>query len=164
MIEWIAAGLLLILVLYLAWQNARLQRQVERRARAIFDEWREDELQRLADERAKGIFREWQLSEEKRIRKDAAERSQAVIRGKMTEHLIPYFPDFPYNPKDARFLGTPIDFIVFDGLSDGEVTNVAFIEVKTGKTPNLSAREKAVRDCIDGRRITYEVLHRRWEE
>jgi predicted Holliday junction resolvase-like endonuclease len=164
MIEWIVAGLLLILVLYLAWQNARLQRQVERRARAIFDEWRDGELQRLADERAQIIFRDWQMNEEKRIRKDAAARSEAVIRGRVTEHLIPYFPDFPYNPKDARFLGTPIDFIVFDGLSDGEVKSVAFVEVKTGKTPNLSPREKAVRECIEGRRITYEVLHRRWVE
>ena len=35
----------------------------------------------------------------------------------------PLFPAFrnQFNPKDARFLGTPLDFIVFDGLDEGEV-------------------------------------------
>ena len=26
----------------------------------------------------------------------------------MTEHLVPFFPGFKYNPKDVRFVGTPI--------------------------------------------------------
>jgi predicted Holliday junction resolvase-like endonuclease len=38
-----------------------------------------------------------------------------VTFGKVTEHFIPDLPDFAYNPKDARFLGSPVDFIVFDG-------------------------------------------------
>ena len=38
--------------------------------------------------------------------------------GKMTEHIVPYLPgfDFDIDPKDIRFLGTPIDLIAFKGL------------------------------------------------
>lgn len=62
-------------------------------------------------------LRGWVRREEKRIREDAIRKSEAVIRGKVTEHLMPYFPEFKYNPKDVRFIGTPIDLIVFDGLT-----------------------------------------------
>jgi len=57
--------------------------------------------------------------------------------GQITEHLVPFLPDFKYNPKDARFLGTPVDLIVFDGLSDGQLKQVVFIEVKSGSSKQL---------------------------
>ena len=47
---------------------------------------------------------------------------------------------FPYNPKDARFLGTPIDFLVFDGISEDDVREVVFLEIKTGGS-SLTTRE-----------------------
>jgi len=65
------------------------------------------------------------------IRADAVQRSQAVTAGKVHEQLIPYLPSFPYNPKDVRFLGSPIDLVVFDGLAEGQVRRVVFVEVKT---------------------------------
>ncbi|WP_235280356.1 Holliday junction resolvase-like protein [Thermotoga sp. Mc24] len=43
------------------------------------------------------------MKEEKRIRKDAIDKSKSVIMGPVTEHLIPFFPEFRYNPKDTRF-------------------------------------------------------------
>ena len=47
-------------------------------------------------------------------------RSEAVIKGKVTEHRVPFFEEFDFDPGDARFLGSPIDLIVFDGLSAGK--------------------------------------------
>ena len=70
----------------------------------------------------------------------------------------PYFPEIPYNPKDARFLGTPVDFIIFDGLSEGEMNKVVFVEVKSGKTGALSPR-KACRECINRGKVSYEIIH-----
>lgn len=57
------------------------------------------------------------------IRQDAVQRSQAITAGKVHEQLIPYLPAFPYNPKDVRFLGSPVDLVVFDGLAEGLVLN-----------------------------------------
>jgi len=42
-------------------------------------------------------------------------------------------PEFNYNPTDARFLGSPVDFVVFNGLSGDSPEEVVFLEVKTGK-------------------------------
>jgi quinol monooxygenase YgiN len=58
------------------------------------------------------------------IRQDSLRRSQSVVAGKATEHLAPLLPGFEFDPRDARFLGSPIDFIVFDGLSEGEVSEI----------------------------------------
>jgi len=99
------------------------------------------------------MYELWRQNFEKRIRKDVIRKSERVIKGKITEHLISFFPDFIYNPKDARFIGSPIDSIVFDGLSDGELRQIIFIEVKTGKTASLPGRERQVRDCIANRNV-----------
>jgi predicted Holliday junction resolvase-like endonuclease len=64
---------------------------------------------------------QWQNGVETTIRADAIRKSQSVIIGKVTEHVVPYLPEFTYNPKDARFIGSPIDLIVFDGLDLGAI-------------------------------------------
>lgn len=152
---------LALFAVYLLVKNLQLKGKVETRARDMYEAWQEREMERQVSERADTLFRTWKLDEEKKIRQDAVKKSEAVIRGKVTEHLIPYFPDFEYNPKDARFLGTPVDFIIFDGLSEGEMNKVVFIEVKSGKNGMLSKREKLVRECIDRGRVSYEIIHNR---
>lgn len=101
----------------------------------------------------------WVVKETARIRREAVKQSADVIRGKVTEHLMPFFPEFQYNPQDARFLGSPVDLIVFDGLTHGDVQRVIFVEVKSSKATGLSARERLVRKCIDAGRVGYELLH-----
>jgi len=96
----------------------------------------------------------WKLRHTRRVRADAVLRSQAVTLGKVQEQLVPFFPQFPFNPKDARFLGSPVDFVVFDGLSDGAVERVVFVEVKTGAS-QLTARERQVRDVVRERRVEW---------
>jgi predicted Holliday junction resolvase-like endonuclease len=80
-----------------------------------------------------------------------------VTAGKVLEQLVPYLPAFPFNPKDVRFLGSPVDFVVFDGLSDGAVSRVVFVEIKTG-TAELNARERRVRDAVRERRVEWREL------
>ena len=161
---WIISTLALLfglLAAYLLLKYIDLKGRTESRAREMFETWQAREMDRQVSEKAETLFRTWKLDEEKKIRQDAVKKSEAVTRGKVTEHLIPYFPDFEYNPKDARFLGTPVDFIVFDGLSEGKMNRVVFVEVKTGKTGALSPREKLVRDCIGRGKVSYEIIHSR---
>jgi len=91
------------------------------------------------------------------IRADAVQRSVAVTAGKIHEQLIPYLPSFPYNPKDVRFLGSPIDLVVFDGLAEGQVRRIVFVEVKTAGA-GLTGRERQVRDAIEARQVDWAEL------
>jgi predicted Holliday junction resolvase-like endonuclease len=103
-------------------------------------------------------FERWKRDHTREARRDAVQRSQAATLGKVYEHLIPYLPDFRWNPKDARFLGAPVDFLVFDGLSEGHVRAIIFVEVKTG-TSTMNARERLVRDAVTGRRVEWQQLN-----
>lgn len=91
------------------------------------------------------------------IREDAVQRSLAVTAGKVHEQLIPYLPEFGFNPKDARFLGSPVDLVVFDGLAEGRVRRVVFLEVKTGGSP-LTSRERQVRAVVEAREVEWAEL------
>ena len=102
-------------------------------------------------------FLSWKGRYTAAIREDAVERSQAVTIGKVHEQLIPYLPEFRYNPKDARFLGTPVDLVVFDGLAEGQVRRVVFLEVKTGAS-TLTVRERQVREVIEARAVEWAEL------
>ena len=86
-------------------------------------------------------------------RRDSLARSHAVVSGKVREHLAPLLPEFveSFDARDARFLGSPVDFVVFDGLDAG------FVEVKTGSA-SLSGRERLVRDAIESGRVEWQVL------
>jgi predicted Holliday junction resolvase-like endonuclease len=99
----------------------------------------------------------WKARYTRMLRLDAVQRSQAVTAGKVYEQLVPYLPDFPFNPKDVRFLGTPVDLVVFDGLSEGAVRRIVFVEVKTSGS-DLSARERRVRDAVNARRVEWSEL------
>lgn len=91
------------------------------------------------------------------LRKDAVKRSRAVIGGQVAEQFAPFLPDFPGTPSNSHFIGKPVDFISFEGLSEtGETNEILFIEVKTGKS-ELSAREKSVKKAVEEGRVRYAV-------
>ena len=99
----------------------------------------------------------WKARYTQAIRQDAVQRSQAVTTGKVHEQLVPYLPEFGFNPKDARFLGSPVDLLVFDGLDDGELRRVVFLEIKTGES-GLTSRERQVRDVVQALQVVWEEL------
>jgi predicted Holliday junction resolvase-like endonuclease len=103
------------------------------------------------------FFLLWKARYTSRIRADAVQRSQAVTAGKVHEQLTPYLPYFPYNPKDVRFIGSPVDLVVFDGLSEGDLRSIVFLEVKTGGS-SLTGRERRVRDVIQAREVEWVEL------
>lgn len=90
------------------------------------------------------------------IRADAIQKSRAVLGGQFSEQLAPYLPDFPFNPTEARFIGKPIDFLVFKGMDEKDIKEVIFVEVKSGKA-KMNAVEKTLKNVIDEGKI-------RWHE
>lgn len=129
-------------------QNVEIQKtQAEMKAQAqdnaviMFEEWKQNELIKYMKviedagiEKAQALLNQWKVNEEERIRKDAANRSVRNVLGKVTEHLIPFSEAMKhFNPKDIRFIGSPIDLIVFDGAEElKDEISIYFIEVKTG--------------------------------
>jgi len=93
-------------------------------------------------------------------RRQAIEKSRAVLGGKFTEQMAPYLPEFKYDPTEARFIGTPIDLVVFPGLASREPTEVVLIEVKTGKSSGLTPVERKIRELIEDGKVRWELIRR----
>ncbi|HYM38948.1 MAG TPA: Holliday junction resolvase-like protein [Thermoplasmata archaeon] len=93
---------------------------------------------------------------EKEIRQDSVDRSRATLSGQFLEKLAPHLPDFPYDPTDVRFLGTPVDYVVFDGLADGDLREIVFLEVKSGRS-NLRSSQRRVRDAVETGAVRWDL-------
>jgi len=93
-------------------------------------------------------------ADERSARDDAVKRSRSVLTGQIGEQLAPYFPGFPCDAADARFLGKPVDFVAFPGAGAGKPYEVLFIEVKSGDS-RLSAPEKAIKEAVLAGRVRW---------
>ena len=87
-------------------------------------------------------------------RKDAIMKSRAVIGGHFSENLAPYLPDFPFLPTECRFIGKPIDFIVFKGADEKNIDEVVFVEVKSGNS-KMNSHEKNLKETIDKKKVRW---------
>lgn len=130
-----------------------------------FDEFKRKELDILrgvlaesAKESALAELETWKIQNETFYRQDAINRSKAVILGKVTEHLVPFQNGFPFNPKEARFIGSPIDIIVFDGIDNEDVVDIYILEIKTGNS-SLNKRQRLIRDAVREGRVHWRELN-----
>lgn len=99
---------------------------------------------------------------QKRLRKQT-NTQRSVIKGQLAEQLYPLSDKCTFLPSDMRFIGNPIDYIVFNGYTnskDGEcsVEEVIFLEVKSGSA-RLSAPQRAIRDAINSKRVRWQTIH-----
>ena len=59
---------------------------------------------------------------------------------------------------DEDLKAAPIDYVIFDGLADGHLERVVFLEVKSGASASLNANEREVWRAINEGRVELEVL------
>jgi len=120
--------------------------------------------------RQRGMKREHEdeirFMRESRIReiRDAVQRSRSTLKGKIGEQMSPLFPEFysKYEPADARFIGSPVDFIIFKNMGkfskdNKKLIEVIFLEVKTG-SPRLTPLENAIKMAVKSGRTDFQVL------
>ena len=110
-------------------------------------------------------FRQTWAEQESSVRKDAADRSRYILKGKIAEHMVPMVPEvFRHDPSDARFIGAPIDYLIFDGYSavkDGnsdEDITVVLADIKTGNA-SLNRTERKIKEAVDAGRVRWETIH-----
>lgn len=96
--------------------------------------------------------------------KRSVNTSRAVLKGKMAEQLASILPEFQYLPSDAKFLGDPVDYVVFNGYSDfreGEVgadqIEIVLIDIKSGGA-RLTKGQQAIAQAIRDGRVRFETI------
>jgi len=100
-------------------------------------------------------IKEWKGKEEERIRRDAIERSARTLSGKTLEKLVPFLEKFPYDAHDIRWLGDPIDFIIFNGYSSDDLNQIVFCEVKSGEG-KLTKNQSSIKKLVEEKKVKWE--------
>jgi predicted Holliday junction resolvase-like endonuclease len=64
---------------------------------------------------------------------------------------------FRFNRNDCRSLFDPIDYLIFEGLSEKEtVSRILFMEVKTGGSA-LKSTQKQIRSLVRSKKVSMSV-------
>jgi predicted Holliday junction resolvase-like endonuclease len=61
--------------------------------------------------------------------------------------------------RDMTFVGKGIDYIIFDGLSSGNLKEIVFLEIKSGSSTQNN-NEKMIEDIIKKGKVRYEIMRK----
>jgi len=110
------------------------------------------------------IFKESFIRTEKpKIRKETLKKSERVARGFTIENFAPFLQK-KYSPTDFRHLGDPIDYVIYDGLTDihqgvaDEIKEIIFLDIKTGQS-RLNKGQRRIRDAVNSGKVSFKVYN-----
>jgi len=84
-----------------------------------------------------------------RIREiESSKQSLSTTYGRITEQWAPFMSGYPYDPRNFRFLGSPVDGVQF------EDNKVVFVEFKANES-RLTPRESRIRQLIQEGRVEW---------
>jgi len=98
-----------------------------------------------------------ELSKKKISVKDAEQKAINVGLGTIVEDVLPAYQKFPFNICDCRGLFEPIDIIVFNGLTQGNVDHITFLEMKYANS-QLKPQQRRIRNAVREKRVEYGVI------
>lgn len=146
--------------------KSEITNQANDLATVKLEEWKTKELEshrevmwNAAVDKAKSLLSQWIIEEEKGLRKDAVTRSMGVNFGKITEHLLPFSSHLSeFDPRDIRFIGSPVDLMIFSGATAKKPTiDIYFVEIKTG-SGKLSKKQKSIQEAIESHRVHWKPI------
>jgi predicted Holliday junction resolvase-like endonuclease len=90
----------------------------------------------------------------KKLGETSITRARGINIGFIFERLIVTLDTFKYHPNDCRALFDPIDFIIFDGLHEGNIKRIIFTDVKTGAS-QLTKKQKKIKALIEDKKVEW---------
>ena len=75
-------------------------------------------------------------------------RRLAVRHGLVAEQFLPFSQRFPGDPRNFRFLGSPVDGIAF------EKDKIIIVEFKSGRS-RLSSLQRHIKDLVERGRVSF---------
>jgi predicted Holliday junction resolvase-like endonuclease len=94
----------------------------------------------------------------------SVQQSRSTLKGQIAEQIAPLLPGFEYLPSDARFLGHPIDYVVFDGYTEAKDGNgdsrpieLVILDIKHGNA-KLTTTQRAIAEAIEAGRVRFEMV------
>ena len=94
---------------------------------------------------------------EKKIRDMAIEKGRNEAKKIVNKVVLPIFRKLKLNPFDVKPVLSPIDFLVFDGMTDKDkIKNIIFLS-KISKIEYLNLIRKQIKEIISKRNYIWQV-------
>ena len=81
-------------------------------------------------------------------------RSQSTRYGQITEQFLPLVDSYPWDSKQFRFLGSPIDGVQF------EEDRIILVEFKSSSS-QISERQRKIKDLVEQGKVQFELIRAR---
>ena len=85
------------------------------------------------------------------IKLKSDKRSMSVIHGQSIEEIIPFSKNFPYDYRNFKFIGMPVDGIVFND------DKIVFVEIKTGSS-RLNNRQEKIKSLVENKEVYWKEI------
>ena len=83
--------------------------------------------------------------------------TKAVGIGFIYERLAPTLEGFKFNKNDCRSMLDPIDYVIFEGLSEKrKVGKIIFMDVKSGNA-RLSPRQRTIKRVVEEKKVKFRT-------
>ena len=104
--------------------------------------------------------RENELEEERsaldeRVKK-RIDTSVKVRFGQVVQNILPEFS--AYRPDEMRWLGDPVDWVVFDGKQTGAIKEIVFMEGKSTELTPLRPIQREVQRAVLEKRVAFRTI------
>jgi predicted Holliday junction resolvase-like endonuclease len=114
------------------------------------------------EDKYRAELEKWKIEAAAEIRKDSKNRSRSTLKGRIAEQMAPILPEFSFNPADARFVGSPVDYIIFDGLTEvadekKQTLRIIFMDVKKGNG-DLTRTQRVIKKAVEDKAVAWETL------
>lgn len=79
---------------------------------------------------------------------ESSKQSLSTVYGRITEQWAPFMAGYPHDPRQFRFLGSPVDGIQF------EDDRIVFVEFKANGS-RLTPREQRIRQLVEEKKVEW---------
>jgi|TARA_B100000953_G_C17901858_1_gene384651 predicted Holliday junction resolvase-like endonuclease len=83
--------------------------------------------------------------------------AKAINLGFLLERLAPTLDGFTFNKNDCRSMFDPIDYVIFEGLSEKQkVDNIIFVDIKSGGA-RLTQKQKKIKQVVKDKKVVFKT-------
>ena len=73
--------------------------------------------------------------------------------------MAPILPGFDYEPSDARFIGSPVDYIIFEGHSNENPRSITLADIKSGESAKLTPKQRKIKKIVEEGKVNWKTIH-----
>jgi predicted Holliday junction resolvase-like endonuclease len=119
-------------------------------------------LRRSSISLAEGQFQASQASELRRIRHEELDTRRGDLKRQIGDDLGVEAESFPFEAADARFIGHPVHYVVFDGHTEikdrslDSLRGVIFVSLRSDQSPAFESQ--LVEECVAAGRLRWMTM------